>query len=273
MRMSFSKYTGCGNDFILIDNRLAIFPHREKALIQELCQRTSGIGADGIVLLEASKKADFKMRIFNSDGSEAEMCGNGIRCLLKFVHELGFPRKMYTIETMKKILQATFMGEDISIQMGLPTDMSWDLEIPLKQQSYVLHHLNTGVPHAVLFVKNIETIDVRQIGGEIRHHPLFSPRGVNVTFAQIEPKGTLSVRTFERGVEDETFACGTGATAAALASAHKYGLRSPIQVQTRSKEILEIGFSSPGNVTLTGAAKLVFRGEVNLDHSQTAKLR
>lgn len=270
MTIPFSKYSGCGNDFILIDNRTGFFSY-DRALIQQLCHRRTGVGADGVILLELSSKADFKMRIFNADGSEAEMCGNGIRCLVKFIEERGMRKASYRIETMKTILHTSFKNDSVMVEMGAPTDCRWDVSIATREKLYAIQHLNTGVPHAVLFVEEIEKVDVLGLGKEIRHHSSFTPQGTNVTFAKIENPQTLSVRTFERGVEDETLACGTGATAAALAAGHKFGLKTPLSVRTRSEEVLQIDFPSSDRVTMTGPANLVFRGVVEPLFTKTKK--
>lgn len=270
MLFSFSKYTGCGNDFILIDNRRLLFPSNSTAIVSRLCHRQQGIGADGIILLEESGHADFKMRIFNADGSEAEMCGNGIRCLMKFIKELGFSSPRYTIETMERLLTLQLEGEEVCVEMGDPDEGRWNLSIESEGGAvpFLLHHLNTGVPHAILFKEEIESFDLHYWGPKIRHHPMFHPRGTNVNVATLPVKGTMAVRTYERGVEGETLACGTGATAVALAAAYLSNAPSPIRVKTKLGDVLTIGFERTGDqfsrVTMTGPAKKVYTGEVEI---------
>lgn len=263
MWYSFSKYSACGNDFILVDNRSLAFSIHDPAVISRLCHRQNGIGADGIILLENSQNAHYKMRIFNSDGSEAEMCGNGMRCLLKFIQECGIQGNHFTIETMLKILTASFENEGIAIEMGDPKEIRWSLPI----FSWEVHHLDTGVPHAVIFCSKIHDLSLIEHGSKIRFHSLFEPRGANVNFVEVHSEG-IYVRTYERGVERETLACGTGATAAALAAAKIYAIKPPIKVSVRSGESLLVDFKLEGdcfsNVRLIGPAQHIFRGELQI---------
>lgn len=264
--LAFRKYSGCGNDFILIDNRKGIFPVVPDYIVH-LCRRKHGIGADGVILLEHSGTADFKMRIFNADGTEAEMCGNGIRCLLKFIRDLGYTNSAYKIETMHgRHHQLQFNGEEVQVGMPIPTEIRWDIYLTVGQSTWKIHHLDTGVPHAVLFVENIDQIDLENLGPKIRHHPKFAPRGANVNFASRVDSTTLRLRTFERGVEAETQACGTGATATAIAAAHEFGMSGPIQLITRSGQTLVIHFKreegSITDVVMSGPATFVFSGEI-----------
>lgn len=266
--ISFSKYAGCGNDFIIFDNRTLFFPSNHDQLIKNLCDRSKGIGADGVILLENSLSADFKMRIFNADGSEAEMCGNGIRCLLKYIRELGFTHQSYTIETMKSNRIVEFCYQDVRVEMGSPTDLIWNIPLPIENKTLVVHHLNTGVPHTILFVKDITLIPLDHLGPQIRYHPFFLPKGTNVNVASLSGSSEIHLRTYERGVEGETLACGTGATATALAAAKLYGLESPISVQTRSGESILISFYLQNeqfhSVKMSGNAIFQFRGKIDL---------
>lgn len=268
-RCFFAKYVGCGNDFILIDNRLKTFPIRQP-LIHLLCQRQIGIGADGLILLETPVKpdADFLFRIFNSDGNETEMCGNGIRCFVKWLASMGFHHDPYRIQTMQSILTAKQVENGICVQMGPPRNIQWDISLRFENQFLRIHYLNTGVPHAILFTDNIDEIEILKLGAYIRNYPLWMPHGTNVTIAQKQPGARLKIRTYERGIEGETLACGTGATAAALAAARHYQISSPICVETRLGDELNIGFSRDNQqfseVTLTGPAKCTFMGEIDL---------
>lgn len=267
MEWPFAKYVGCGNDFIFFDNRTKLFPSHNKPLIQRLCHRQAGIGADGIILLDTSSKADFSMRIFNADGSEAEMCGNGIRCLMRYLQHLNQNASQYKIETLQRLLTIAHNGPDIRVEMGKPSQIKWNIPLQIKDQHYQVHHLDTGVPHIVLFVKNIIDFDLSHIGPIIRHHSLFSPKGTNVNIVQVE-SDHLKIRTYERGVEAETLACGTGATAAALAAAHQYKLKSPIIVQTALQDELTIGFQLKDEqfsaVTMSGPAHRTYQGTVDI---------
>lgn len=268
---SFAKYVGCGNDFILIDNRLKTFPVQH-SLIQRLCQRQIGVGADGLILLETPTKSDahFRFRIFNSDGSEAEMCGNGMRCFVKWLANMGFYHEPYYIQTMQRILKAEHTENDICVEMGAPCHVQWDISLRFENQFLKIHYLNTGVPHAILFTENIDEVELLKLGSYIRNYSLWMPHGTNVTIAQKQTGARLKVRTYERGVEGETLACGTGATAAALAAARQYQISSPICIETRLGEELKIKFlrenQNFSQVTLTGSAKCIFMGEIDLSH-------
>lgn len=267
MQWPFAKYVACGNDFILFDNREENFP-ASPTLIRQLCHRHYGIGADGVLLLENSRQADYRMRIFNSDGSEAEMCGNGLRCFAKWLISLGFPLPPYRIELVKDVLIVSQIQEAICIEMGHLQHVEWNISLSFGDQLLLVHHLYVGVPHAILFVKDITSIDCVGLGMFIRHHPRWQPRGTNVTFVQQLTPQKIKIRTYERGVEGETLACGTGATAAALATAYHYSSNSPITVQTQSSEELTVDFSFHhqefSQITLTGLAQQIFIGETTL---------
>ncbi|MBA3722592.1 MAG: diaminopimelate epimerase [Parachlamydiaceae bacterium] len=268
MQLTFAKYVGCGNDFILFDNREESFPKKDESLIRSLCHRQFGIGADGVILLESSSKADFSMRIYNADGSEAEMCGNGIRCLMRFLEHLGLKDPSYSIETMHKILLLEHHGKDIRVEMGIPNNTKWNISFNENDSVFQLHYLDTGVPHIVLFVDEIESFDLKKWGPHLRYHKLFAPKGTNVNIAQRLPNDEIKIRTYERGVEGETLACGTGATAVALAAAYCYQIRNPITIQTGLGQKLTIDFEQTGltfeNVTLTGPATRTFKGTIDL---------
>lgn len=269
--MRFSKYVGSGNDFILIDNRNLFFPAKDHEYISKLCQRQCGIGADGLILLENSKTADFKMRIFNADGFEAEMCGNGIRCLFKFIQDVGQPTQNLVIETKEALIQ---LSEDpqnpelVKVQMQDPFDIEWNFDLHLVSKTFKVHFLNTGVPHAVIFSDEISDGDLKEIAPKIRFHDRFLPKGTNVNFVSVTGKNALTVRTYERGVENETLGCGTGATASAIAAAYHLGCELPINVKTKSGEELKIDCmineSTIKDVTMTGPALLVYKGELRL---------
>jgi diaminopimelate epimerase len=269
IELPFAKYVGCGNDFIAIDNRHLMYNFQPK-IIGKLCHRHKGIGADGVLFLELSEKADYRMRIFNADGKEASMCGNGLRCLIQWISTLeNEKRDVYHIEVMHNILQACFVEDDISIDMGTPQDIQWNTLVEFESQKLLFHYLNTGVPHAVLFGECIDSIPLKQLGPYIRNHPLWGPQGCNVTLAERIGLQELKIRTYERGVEAETLACGTGATAAVLAAAHQYQVTSPVVVQTLSGEHLIIKFDKKKqeffSVSMRGPARCTFKGTTILE--------
>ncbi len=257
----FSKYSGCGNDFILINNRDGAL-RLNKTTIENLCNRNCGIGADGIIFLEEGNgHVDFGMRIFNRDGSEAEMCGNGLRCLGQFIYELGFEKKPYLIQTKERILKINYANGLIKADMGDAVDFKTDLEL---DRELNCSFLNTGVPHAVVFVDDVKQIPVMALGSKIRHHTQFSPAGTNANFVQKTADNQIAIRTFERGVENETLACGTGACAGAISACQKWKMKQPIEVVFASGEKLEINFTREGQtfteITQTGPALKTFHG-------------
>lgn len=264
----FSKYTGCGNDFILIDNRNEIYPKEEVDLIGRLCDRQFGVGADGVILLEKSVQADFVMRIFNPDGSEAEMCGNGIRCLGKFLQELNIEGPDFKIEVVGKIYPLS-LHEDgtVSVAMLPPPRIDWDIDLTVGRKSFKVDFLDTGVPHATIAVDDLEKFDLDTIGPKIRYHAHFEPQGTNVDIYNIDRNSlsTIHIRTYERGVERETMACGTGATACALVAWKRESLPNPIKVQVASNDTLEFEITETNDkiqrIIMKGPAEFVFRGD------------
>lgn len=275
MQWPFEKYVGCGNDFILFDNREDIFPVLQVEFIQSLCHRQKGIGADGILLLEPSSRADYKMRVINADGSEAEMCGNGLRCFAKWIQTFNTNRSNFKIEVANRIFNAKFNAEScVTIEMGMPIDSIRSIQLPYREEILTIYSLNTGVPHALIFVDNSEEARLDELGPYIRHHSTWAPNGTNVSVIEKTGKQCLKIRTFERGVEGETLACGTAATAAALTTSFLNNDSGPYFVETRSGEKLTVDFNLKdgvfSRVTLTGEAKYVFSGRVFLsnDHHQ-----
>lgn len=266
-KVPFAKYSGCGNDFVLIDHRQPFWPFENKQLVVKLCERRKGIGADGIILLENSTKADFRMRILNADGSEAEMCGNGIRCLSKFIRQLGYTTEKYAIESNAGIHSLSCHDDLVTVDMGIPTEIMLNQSIPLKGQKVLLSHVNTGVPHVVIFVEDLEDNRLMEIAPEIRRHRRFQPRGTNVNFVKVNHQ-EIYVRTYERGVEGETLACGTGATAVAFIVNQTHNIPFPLNVHTRSGDTLTIAFQQDSNHqlrgTMTGPAQLIYQGTFNL---------
>ncbi len=275
MLLNFFKMNGAGNDFIIVDNRdLALSAALDADTIAALCDRHRGIGADGLLAVEpAQKGADFRFRYYNADGGEAEMCGNGARCFGRFTAHLGeIVLKKVTFETIVGTLGAEMIGDDVRIAMSDPKDIKLESGATVAGLEATLHFVNTGVPHVVAFLPSPEALDEFDVfnhGAAIRHHSAFSPAGTNANFAAVLAPDHISIRTFERGVEDETLACGTGMVAAALIHSLLTGAPSPIKVDVEGGDTLEIGFEKTAdqsfkNVTLTGPADFVFEGEIDI---------
>jgi diaminopimelate epimerase len=273
MLLHFYKMNGAGNDFIVIDNRdLSI--SLDEDTIAALCDRNRGIGADGLLAVEpAEKGADFKFRYYNADGGEAEMCGNGARCFGFFTAHLGDEDKdlpsSVSFETIAGILTAEIVEEEVRIAMSEPKDLELKAPVEIEGLEVDLHFLNTGVPHVVGFVDDLENFDIVKNGRAIRRHPHFSPNGTNVNFVKILGPDHIAIRTYERGVENETLACGTGMVASALVHHLLNGAESPVKVDVEGGDTLTIGFekiddTTFSKVTLTGPADFVFEGEIEI---------
>lgn len=265
----FHKMVASGNDFVVVDNRAKLIQDPVR-FARKVCERHNGIGADGVLLLENSRKADFKMRIINSDGSEAEACGNGFRCIALFAKEkIGLPLR-FQFESVSGLVQAEICGRRVRVQLPDPKDYlaSGVLEVLDHRLHYAF--INTGVPHTVIFVEGLEKMEIGALGRSIRNLAIFQPKGTNVNFVELGGKSKIHVRTYERGVEQETLACGTGSTASAIISTLAGYTRPPVQVKTRSGEILTVDFSQNKNrvsqVSLEGEAHLVFDGSFEMNH-------
>ncbi len=255
------KMSGSGNDFILIDYREPFLKEDGlKDLVRKVCQRRISVGADGLILIERSKKADFKWRFYNADGSEPEMCGNGGRCAARFAYLKGIAGPSLKFETLAGILSAQVDGKKVKLEMTKPFGLKLDETILIDGEEKIFSCLNTGVPHAVLFVENLEELDIIRIGRGIRYHSFFSPSGTNADFVQFEKGSQLSVRTYERGVEDETLACGTGAVASALIAAFKGLVKSPVSIKTRGGEVLAVYFE----IEAGEVKRVFFEGDVHI---------
>ncbi len=261
MKIPFMKMSGSGNDFILIDHRKPVIDEKHmKAFVQKVCQRRISVGADGLIFVEPSEKADFKWRFFNADGSDAEMCGNGGRCVARFATLKGIAGSTLTFETLAGVLSAQVNGKRVKLEMPQPHSLKLDESLFIEGQPTTLSSINTGVPHAVEFVEDLEGVKVIQRGRAIRHHPHYAPSGTNANFVHRETDSQLSVRTYERGVEDETLACGTGTVASALIAAFKGLVKSPVSVKTRGGELLTVHFE----IENQEAKKVYFEGEVHM---------
>ncbi len=266
MMLSFTKMNGAGNDFVMLDNR-ALQLSLDQAAIARICDRHRGVGGDGLIAVEpAESGADFKMRYYNADGGEAEMCGNGARCFARFVSRVSGKMGAIRFETLAGVIGAELIGENVRLSMSKPHSYAAPVELVAGEAEVKVHFLNTGVPHAVVFVENLEKTDVVGLGRALRYHAHFAPKGTNANFIAEQPGGGIAIRTYERGVEGETLACGTGLTAAALLWAGVTGAASPVRVKVRGGETMEVGFVKEGNgwagVTLTGPADFTFDGQV-----------
>ena len=267
MKIKFTKAVATGNDFIIVDNRKAALKGSLQAFAKSICDRKRAAGADGLLVIEPSKKADFRMRIFNPDGSEAEMCGNGSRCAALYAYRKKIAGLKMTIDTIAGILNAGVKGDVVKVRLTEPKDIKWNLCLVINKCPYKVKFVDTGVPHTIYFVDDLEKVDVRELGASIRYHPEFSPRGTNADFVKVAGRGAIKVRTYERGVEDETLACGTGAVASAIIAAESENMPSPVTVETRSGEKLKVHFEMIEgefrNVYLEGKARLVYEGEID----------
>jgi diaminopimelate epimerase len=268
MTLRFAKMNGAGNDFVLVDNREGQAVLGRQA-IERLCDRHRGIGGDGLLAVEpAANGADFRMRYYNADGGEAEMCGNGARCFARFAGRLAGRTEKVSFETIAGVITAELIGDRVRLQMSQPKDLALGVELPVDGKAVVAHFVNTGVPHAIVIVDNLKELDVHKLGSAIRWHARFAPKGTNANFIQPSKDGTLAIRTYERGVEGETLACGTGVVAAALIANQVLGAYSPVGVRVRGGDVLEVGFEREGDayqaVTLTGPADFVFEGTIEV---------
>ena len=264
-RVAFVKMSGSGNDFILIDHRSGGL---DETLLEDfvagICRRRLSVGADGVILIEPSQTADFRWRFFNADGSTAEMCGNGARCVARFAFQQGICGRDLCFETGAGIVYAQVSGTRVRVRLTEPHSLRLEVPIMLPGAALTLSSINTGVPHAVVIVAEVDDVDVAGRGREIRFHPEFAPEGVNVNFISRDPSGGIAIRTYERGVEGETLACGTGAVAGALVASRRFGMSSPVPVRTRSGETLAVFFrqSEDGfhDIHQEGTASFIYTG-------------
>jgi diaminopimelate epimerase len=266
----FWKLEGAGNDFLGLDGRSGSFKLNRKK-IADLCDRRRGVGADGVLVVEKPKRrgADFRMRYYNSDGGEAEMCGNGARCFALLARAVsGRKGNVLRIQTQAGLVTLQIRGQEVQVSMTEPTRLRLGKKVVVAGRKVVVDFLNTGVPHAVMFVRSVRSVDVAQLGRAIRYHSAFAPSGTNVNFVEIGRGNRIHVRTYERGVEGETLACGTGVVASSILSNLRRGLRSPILVTTRGGDHLRVGFSMVNGqarkVTLQGPARIVYTGVIHV---------
>ncbi len=269
MFLEFTKMNGAGNDFVAIDNRAKKFQLTPEQVVK-LCDRHRGVGADGVMVLIpcASGKADWAWDFYNSDGSSATMCGNGARCFARFIQKVTGAKEKISFDTGAGVITGNFVGDRVTVNLTTPKDLRLNESVPLKTGATTIHSLNTGVEHAVIFVDDADKAMVQPLGSEIRYHKHFAPRGTNANFVQLLGENFIRVRTYERGVEGETLACGTGVTASALIASRVHGFRSPVKVQVQGGDTLEVSFDERNgafeNVRLNGPAEFVFDGKINL---------
>ena len=268
-KINFTKMAGAGNDFVVIEAQKGL---NLKKLAVEACDRTNGIGADGLLVLDKSKKADYRMHIINADGSMAEMCGNGARCLAAYIARNRKPRKkLFSIETLAGIIFGQATGELAKVRLSDPKEYRARVPLTLSGRLISVSCIDTGVPHAVVYVNDLEHLNVQKIGKRIRSHNRFKPRGTNVNFVEQVKQNLVKTRTYERGVEDETKACGTGSVAAAIVTylranpSSKNVRGAKMNVRTAGGEILEVTFDLVAgrisNVWLKGSANFIAKGE------------
>ena len=260
---------GAGNDFVLIDNRDRMISLTREQVVR-ICDRQRGVGADGLFMLvpSVSGKADWAWEFFNNDGSTADMCGNGARCFARFIQKSAGARDQTTFETGAGVIRADFAGDRVTVNLTEPRDLRLNEPVSLTSGVESIHSINTGVPHAVIFVEDADRAMVKGVGAEVRYHKHFAPKGTNVNFVQIKGPNSIRVRTYERGVEGETLACGTGVSASALIAAKLHHFTSPVTVQVQGGDLLEVAFDEKGDqfkdVRLTGPADFVFDGTIEV---------
>jgi diaminopimelate epimerase len=269
MDTPFWKMHGAGNDFILIDDRQRRFPEHDTAAIAAICCRRTGIGSEGLILIQDADTADFRMRFFNPDGNEVDMCGNGARCVARLAHDIGVAGSTMTIETRAGRLSATVRNDAVQIYLPPPFECRSQQTLSLPSGETIQYDfLNTGVPHVVVLTESVEHDSIVDVGSAIRHHAAFLPNGTNANFVEIRSDHEIRVRTYERGVEDETLACGTGIAAAAVSAALYHGVQPPVSAMAQSGDCLVVDFRiSDGKaeeLSLTGPAVYVFSGEIAL---------
>lgn len=278
-QIDFLKMSGAGNDFVVIDNRRGIVTE-PAPFARVVCDRRKGVGADGLLLLENSKRSDFQMKYYNADGSYGGMCGNGGRCISRFAYLKGIVRSTeITFDALDHIYRAQILKDDVKLTMKNPSGIRSNEMLPLEGLNVISHYIDTGSPHCVIFMDQnkdilgtLRDLDVYGIGKTIRHHKSFSPMGTNVNFVERLDSNTIRIRTYERGVEAETLACGTGSVASAIMANQIGGVGAPVVVQTESGESLQVDFQNRGmsvyeEVSLFGSAHVSFAGAIRYNPS------
>lgn len=269
MNQPFWKMHGAGNDFILIDDREQTFPDEDHDLIHRISSPKYGIGAEGLILIQPSETADFRMRFYNPDGSEVEMCGNGARCVARLAHEIGVAPASMKFDTVAGVIAAEILDDDqVRLTMTPPKDLKLNAELILQGQALSYHFVNSGVPHVVIEMPDLANQDIHSLGAALRYHEAFQPNGTNVNFIEITGPNRLNVRTYERGVEAETLACGTGMVASGLIAGALGKAATPVNITCASGDVLVVDYQATAtgmeNVTLSGPAVHVFEGKIRL---------
>lgn len=271
----FSKMTGAGNDFVVVDNRELVIQDPER-FAKTVCDRRYGIGGDGVLLVERSTKADFTMKYYNADGSCGGMCGNGGRCIAQFAKSIGIVEEnKLAFEALGHVYSGTIDHDIVSLRMKDPSATSLGEKIDVDGMIITVNFVDTGSPHCVILEQenpsllrpDFSTAEIFHLGRKLRYHQRYAPDGANINFVQLIDTTSIKIRTYERGVEDETLACGTGSIASAVVAAMLKKCASPVKVHTRSNEILTISFLTRekeiSEVTLKGTAQLVFQGSID----------
>lgn len=266
MKIPFWKMHGAGNDFVLIDDRNLTAPVKDQSWLAAIGKRRTGVGCEGIILIQPSSKSNFTMRFFNPDGSEVDMCGNGARCVARLAYDLKVAPAKMTFETGAGIIAAELVGDQIRLGMTTPKDwrLNQALDLDGIQRSYGF--VNSGVPHVVMPVAHLDDENVAKTGAAIRYHKDFAPKGTNANFIQVTGANSLRIRTYERGVEEETLACGTGIVASGLIAGRMGWVTSPVKITCAGGDVLEVNYKLTADgaqdVTLLGPAVYVFKGEL-----------
>lgn len=260
---------GAANDFIVVDDREGTFPLDDAAWMQRIMSRHTGVGSEGVLLIQPADDADFRMRFFNPDGGEVDMCGNGARCIARLARDLRVAPDRMSFRTGAGIVHAEILDDHVRLTMTTPHDWRLGRALEIAGARYAYDFVNSGVPHVVVFVDDVAATDVAGLGRAIRYHGDFAPKGTNANFAQVIGADTIRLRTYERGVEAETPACGTGIVAAGLLAGRTGRVTTPVRVIPASGDTLEVDFrmTSDGaeNVRLTGPSVYVFRGELEYE--------
>jgi diaminopimelate epimerase len=266
--LAFYKMSASGNDFILIDDRESIVERQYKDLayfVERVCRRRHSVGADGLILVRRSEACDFSWRFFNADGSEAEMCGNGGRCVARFAFLNGIAGESMAFETLAGVMKASIKnGNRVKLQLTSPRDISLDYPIALENRELFVNSVNTGVPHVILLTDDIEHTPVEELGRLVRYHGAFAPKGTNVDFVKVLDRKNLQIRTYERGVEGETYACGTGAVAAGVILKEKGLSEGAVNIHTRGGEILQV-YVQGDEVYLEGTANVIYTAQLSAE--------
>lgn len=261
--LQFYKMSASGNDFIMIDNREKVvdklFPD-VLGFVAKVCRQHLSVGADGLILIEKSSAVDFSWRFFNADGSEADMCGNGGRCAARFAFVNGIAEKRMAFETLAGVMKAEILGEQVKLQLTAPTSLKLDYRIALEHRELFVSSVNTGVPHVIILTDNVDHAPVEELGRVLRYHKEFSPDGTNVDFVTVVDRTNVKLRTYERGVEGETLACGTGAVAASVILKHKGLTGDRVNLLTRGGEVLRVTVGD--EVYLEGDARIIYIGKL-----------